>query len=145
MITSGGKEVYLIGDVRDVLRELHCDPAWEGTCIGISSRTDEPSWARELLQKFQIDHGSGVVTLDDLFDGPREIAKDSKEAHFRRIAESTGQPMECILFFDNEAGNCFEVAKLGVTVAYCPDGVTNDVWNNAIANFPSEPGQIIGY
>ena len=43
-----------------------------------------------------------------------------------------------MLFFDNEYGNCREISSLGVTVAFSPDGVTGDVWAEAVAAFPSE-------
>ena len=42
-----------------------------------------------------------------------------------------------IVFFDNEAGNCKQVQKLGVTSVYTPRGVTYEAWQNAIQNFPS--------
>ena len=45
MVSRRGDEVRLLGDVREVLRELHCSPKWQGTRVGISSRCDEPDWA----------------------------------------------------------------------------------------------------
>ena len=45
------------------------DPKWSNTVIGISSRCDEPAWARELLEKFEIDDGEGgSFMLGDAFD-----------------------------------------------------------------------------
>ena len=47
-----------------------------------------------------------------------------------------------MLFFDNEYGNCQDVASIGVSVAYVPDGVTADAWQTALESFPS-PYEII--
>ena len=46
------------------------------------------------------------------------------------------------LFLDNERGNCVDVASIGVTVAYVPDGVTADAWERALKLFPA-PGEIL--
>jgi hypothetical protein len=47
-----------------------------------------------------------------------------------------------MVFFDNERGNCNTVAKLGVTVVYCPNGVTQEDWDNVLAKYPA-PGEIL--
>ena len=75
--------------------------------------------------------------LGDCFDA-REITKESKSSHFRRLKEKYACDYEDMLFFDNEYGNCREISSLGVTVAFSPDGVTGDVWAEAVAAFPSE-------
>lgn len=149
LLTRGDEPVYLLGNVRDIMRELWINKQWDGVSFGISSRTDEPDWARELLEKFEVEkgeeRGEKATTLRDVFEGgPIEIAKDSKVNHFRRISERTGEKLEDILFFDNESGNCREVARLGVTVAYCPDGVTNEIWNLALEAFPQAEGDVVG-
>ena len=51
MLTCNGETVRLLGDARDVLRDLRAT----GIMAGISSRTDEPAWARELLDRFDVD------------------------------------------------------------------------------------------
>jgi magnesium-dependent phosphatase 1 len=150
--TIGNEPVYTLGDVKEIFQDLHQEAKgrFEGIQIGISSRTDEPDWARELLQKFQIDNTTmeQIVSLGDIFrnsGGPIEIAKDSKVEHFFRICETCGVEMEEILFFDNELGNCRQVATLGVTVAYCPDGVTSRDWNYALdEGFPRKDGKVLG-
>lgn len=77
-------------------------------------------------------------------NGPIEIEKDSKVDHFRRIHIETGIEYEDMLFFDNEFGNCEEVASLGVSVAYCPRGVTRKVWDMGILEeFPRSDGTVI--
>ena len=47
-----------------------------------------------------------------------------------------------MLFFDNERGNCRDVASIGVTVAYVPDGVTAAAWDHARELYPA-PGEIL--
>ena len=59
MLSLGGSPVTLLGDVRQVIRELHKEEKWRNTVLAVSSRCDEPPWARELLAKFEIDDGEG--------------------------------------------------------------------------------------
>ena len=47
----GGEEVGLLGDVRNIMLELKTDEKWKDTVIGVASTCDEPSWARECIQK----------------------------------------------------------------------------------------------
>jgi magnesium-dependent phosphatase 1 len=149
LLTRKGEKVYLLGNVREVMTELYSSTdknnKWHGVQVGISSRTDQPSWARELLQKFQVEDTTTTTTfaLSDVFQGPIEIASDSKVQHFRRIAAATHVPLEDMLFFDNEFGNCQAVSDLGVTVAFCPGGVTNEIWKAAVEAFPVRPGCVV--
>lgn len=154
LLTTGGEPVRLLGQVRDVMRELYCDKdTWGDVLVGISSRTDQPDWARELLTKFTIpirqdDEGSAhaeTFALTDVFRGPMEIRQDSKVQHFERISAQTGVDMKDILFFDNERGNCNEIARLGVVVVYSPDGVTAQLWENALKTFEGASGKVLGF
>ena len=133
MLSQSGERVVLLGAAREILRELRTTDDWSATKVAISSRTDEPAWAAELLDKFRVDD----MVLGDCFDA-REITKESKSSHFRRLKERYACDYEEMLFFDNEYGNCREISQLGVTVAFSPDGVTGDVWAEAVAAFPSE-------
>ena len=133
MLAQSGERVVLLGAAREILRELRTTDDWSATKVAISSRTDEPAWAAELLDKFRVDD----MVLGDCFDA-REITKESKSSHFRRLKEKYSCAYEDILFFDNEYGNCREISQLGVTVAFSPEGVTGDVWAEAVAAFPSE-------
>ena len=133
MLAQSGERVVLLGAARDILRQLRTTDDWSGTKVAISSRTDEPAWAAELLDKFRVDD----MVLGDCFDA-REITKESKSSHFLRLKEKYSCDYEDMLFFDNEYGNCREISSLGVTVAFSPDGVTGDVWAEAVAAFPSE-------
>jgi hypothetical protein len=71
-----------------------------------------------------------------------EITKGNKRGHLTRLAEASGVPLEQMLFLDNERGNCVDVASLGVTVGYVPDGVTASAWARCLERFPA-PGEVI--
>lgn len=131
MVAQSGERVVLLGAAREILRELRSDK-WSAIKVGISSRTDEPAWAAELLEKFKVDG----MSLGSCFDF-REITKESKSAHFGRIKEHCSCEYEDMLFFDNEYGNCQEISSLGVTVCFSPDGVTGELWTESLEAFPS--------
>ena len=73
---------------------------------------------------------------------PNALAQANKQRHLRDIAEATGVALEEMVFLDNERGNCLDVAELGVTVAWVPDGVTAKSWERTLAAYPA-PGEII--
>lgn len=146
LLTSGDQPVKLLGDVRSVFEEMHTQPCFGDAKIGISSRTDEPNWARELLEKFRVttNEKGEPVYLTDVLNGPIEIAQDSKVAHFERIRTETGIDYEDMVFFDNEFGNCERVSSLGVSVVYCPKGVTRELWEMGVREeFPRSDGSVI--
>ena len=134
--------VTLIGDVADLLDDFVLLDEWADTQLAISSRTDVPEWAEELLEKFTLPKSG--KTLKDIISGPWEISFDSKTSHFQRLSKKTGVALQNMVFFDNESGNCRSIAKLGVTVGYCPNGVKRGVWANAMAAFPNTDGSVIG-
>ena len=139
-----GVRVWLLGAVREVLRELHCSAEWSGAVVAIASRTDEPSWAEACLQQFSIDDGrGGAFEMKEAF-AAEEIYKGAKTGHFRSLARKTGIALSEMLFFDNELGNCRDVATLGVTCVHCPDGVTEDIWRLALRSYPAPKGRVVG-
>jgi len=138
-----GRRVYLLGAVRQILHDLHVADEWEGVVTAVASRTDEPTWARECMSKFEVGPAGSGVFINDVVQ-VEEINKGNKRSHFRQLAETTGIALEDMLFFDNERGNCVDVADLGVTVAYVPDGVTAGAWEQSIDRFP-EPGAIFDF
>ena len=140
-----GTVVTLIGDVADLLDEFvlqQDDDAAADTQLAISSRTDVPGWALELLDKFVLPKSQ--QTLKEAIQGPWEIRSDSKVRHFERISKKTAIAPEDMVFFDNEGGNCRSVAQLGVTVGYCPNGIKRGVWTSTMAAFPNTDGTVIG-
>ena len=54
MLSQSGERVVLLGAAREILRELRTTDDWSATKVAISSRTDEPAWAAELLDKFRV-------------------------------------------------------------------------------------------
>ena len=164
LLTCNGEPVYLLGDVADIFRELYTDSVWQQqqqpndnnnnkVRVGISSRTDQPDWARELLRKFQItttttttneatndssNDNNTMFSLHDVIDDTIiEISSGSKVTHFQNIKETTGVSYNDMIFFDNEYGNCEQVSKtLGVLVGYCPKtGVTKEIWDATLLAF----------
>jgi len=108
--------------------------------VGISSRTDAPHWARELLTKFTVSNptkGEGDFVLSDVIQGPVEMTYESKVKHFQRMNRQTNIPFQDMIFFDNEYGNCQAVSALGVTVGYCPGGVCQRIWEKTLDAFSS--------
>ena len=65
MRDCGGVEVNLIGETRQILKDLQSDK-WKKTKIAYVSCTDEPVWADELLRKFDL--GSSNMTLKSVCD-----------------------------------------------------------------------------
>lgn len=45
-----------------------------------------------------------------------------------------------MIFFDNEKRNCIDVAPLGVTCIYTPDGLTKSKWDEGLAKFAAACG-----
>jgi len=138
-----GVKVELLGDVRNILNELKTSEKWSSTCVAVASSCDEPSWARECINKFSI--GDGFMIKDIFSEKRMEIYKaTSKQVHFKAIQKKCSNiPFEEMMFFDNEMRNCTAVAKLGVTVVYTPDGVTRKSLEEALDKYPA-PGEIIG-
>jgi len=136
-----GTKVYLLGDVKNIMKELKTDAKWSDSIVAVASSCDEPSWAKECIQKFPIGDN---MTLSDVFDQDNiEIYKRSKNHHLKAIAQQTGVDLKDMIFFDNQYGNCQTVAGVGVTSVYVPQGVTRKAFEEGLAKFPS-PGQIIG-
>jgi len=136
-----GTVVRLLGDVKNIMREFKTEEKWSGITIAVASSCDEPSWARECIKKFPV---SEDLKLADVFDADNiEIYKRCKSTHLRNISKQTGVDLKEMIFFDNQYGNCQDVAKVGVTSVYTPDGVTRKAFDEGLAKFPS-PGQIIG-
>jgi magnesium-dependent phosphatase-1 len=106
----------------------------------IASKCNEPNWAHECLDKFELANG---VKLRTVFDPELiEIYAGNKKEHLKAIEKKSGVKLADMIFFDNQIDNCHVVANIGVTVSYVPDGVTRDAFNRVLASFPA-PGQII--
>ena len=137
MKTQLNSVVQLIGDVAEILDELVLVPTIQ---LAISSRCDEPKWARELLEKMILP--SSGKTLQEAITGPWEISHDAKIHHFDRLAKDTGIPLNDMIFFDNEQQNCKSVSRMGVTVGYTPQGVTRSIFDQTMSKFPCAWGVV---
>jgi len=135
-----GEEVELLGDVRNIMLELKTDEKWKDTVIGVASTCDEPSWARECIQKFPI---GKEYHLKDVLHSHLHIYKANKSRQLKKISEETGIALNEMIFFDNQTNNCQDVSKVNVTVAYVPDGITRSAFEDALKQYPA-PGQILG-
>lgn len=123
-----GDRIELMGSSREILQELATEEKWRDTVVAYVSRTEYPRWAASCLKMFEIAPG---ITMHHL-GTEQEIYPGSKKTHFRRIHERTGIEYEEMLFFDNESWNITEVATMGVCSVYCPNGMTDDVWNKGL-------------
>ncbi len=105
--------IRLYPEVPSILQKLQ----QAGIPMALASRTGEPSWARKLLQLFEI---------NDYFPF-QEIYPSSKLKHFQSLHQATHIPYEKMLFFDDEHRNIEEVGRLGVTCVWVPDGLNKDL------------------
>ena len=127
-----GTKVHLLGDVKNILYELHTDPKWKETVVAVASTCDEPKWARECLKKFSV---GGDLKMSDVFrEDVTEIYKAyGKDVHMKEIAKKTGASLDEMIFFDNQTNNTSCVAAMkGPTVVYTPEGVTRDLFQVGI-------------
>lgn len=133
MTTCRGERVRLLGDVRDIWRELHDSDAR----VAVASRCDVPEWARELLKTYEVTEGLTMWNVAEHV----EIYKGSKQRHFRALHEKTSIPFDKMLFFDDDPENIYDVSKLGVTCVLTPDGVTRAVFNKGLDQFNTGAGK----
>lgn len=134
LLDRGGTTVRLLGITAQILADIHSNEHFRsvGTRIAWVSCTDEPEWADECLTKFKTAHGHALSTIVD----SSEIYKSNKQTHFRNLQRKYPDiAFEEMLFFDNESGNIHTVSKLGVKSIYCPEGLTREVWENALRQF----------
>ena len=164
LTTPTYQRLELLGATRSILHQLYYDEDWMSTMIGISSRTDCPDWAMEAMDKFVLYSTATEKDIDSLQQRPPINMKDvflpqlcvldrnqNKVDQFESIQELSGQfcggtntRFKEMMFFDNEAGNCRQVATLGVTTIYCPQGLTQSAWEDGIQNFPTSTGKVLG-
>ncbi|KAI9027785.1 magnesium-dependent phosphatase-1 [Hyaloraphidium curvatum] len=131
-----GTHVRLIGHSRAALLQL--SRLRPDVLVGISSKTDEPSWARECLATMEVE--KGVKVADVLEPKAVVLSKRSKTEHFQHMRETLGIPFSEMIFFDNEYGNIRAVSPLGVHCFYCPEGLTKKHWEKALADYAAKMG-----
>ena len=84
-----------------------------GCLLGLASRTEQPDWAREVLD---------LMGLRSRFQF-EEIYPGSKVRHFRSLRSASGIAYEDMVFFDDEQRNIVEVGELGVTAIHVHRGM----------------------
>ena len=158
---SRGTTVRLLGDVASCWAECHTRmQAGEPLILGVASRSDEPSWAREVttslfarphpqpqthprphtaslrtvtpqcLRKFIVK--PGVCMMDVVTENLCEIYKGSKRDHFKALHAKTGVPFSRMCFFDDDMSNIRDVGGLGVHCVYTPDGTTRKLFEQGV-------------
>ena len=124
---ASGTKCRMLGDVAAVWAELHArKSAGEPLVVGVASRSDEPSWARECLRSFIV--APGVSMMDVVTPELCEIYKGSKRDHFKSLQKKTGIPYERMCFFDDDPHNIRDVKAIGVHCFLTPDGVTKAIY-----------------
>ncbi len=115
---SYGSHIVLYPEVRDIINDL----SEQGILMALASRTGAPSWAKKLLNLFEIDH----------FFKYQEIYPGSKTAHFSQLKRQTGISYSNMAFFDDEMRNIQEVGALGVHAVFVDDGVNSLLVDEAL-------------
>jgi magnesium-dependent phosphatase 1 len=119
ILDSHGRKIHLFDEVEEILQLLKS----KQIPMALASRTDAPSWARQLLKLFDIEH----------YFIHAEIYPGSKVAHFEKIKKVTGVSFEEMFFFDDEYRNVYDVAQLGVSCHFVEDGLTMKTVKNALS------------
>ncbi|KAG3184188.1 hypothetical protein PC128_g13871 [Phytophthora cactorum] len=151
-----GEQVHFFGAVHTVLSILETDPQFRDTTeVAVASRTTEPKWAKTCMRLMDVDIGD--VSSKDMKEEESEESEENddeeekksllsivdyeaiyprnKRVHFEQLKKDSGIPYEDMLFFDNEYGNVHDIQKLGVTCAYCPQGLTEGSWIQGMEEF----------
>lgn len=166
--SSAGSVITLFPDVPEIIETILLLQQQGDIQMAISSRTDHPEWATELLSTFEIRTltttsnattttpttttintapataaSTAAVTLQDVMTGPIIIdSSRSKASHFEQLHHDTNVAYTDMMFFDNHARHCKSVSRLGVTVGYCPNGLSWDVFQKCLVKFPVRWGVV---
>jgi magnesium-dependent phosphatase 1 len=126
---------YALSEINRMNKENMSSSSSRMIKVGISSRTDEPQWARQIMQWLTII--DGTTSLSSCFTDTSliEISYNDKSKHFESLARKTGIPYTNMAFFDNEYTNIQSVSRLGVKCYYTPHGMTREDWNNCLLDF----------
>lgn len=126
-----GERVRLLADVAACWADCHARmQRGEPLLVGVASRSDEPSWARECLRKFYV--ADGVTMWDVVTEARCEIYKGSKRDHFAALQRKTGVPYDRMAFFDDDTANIRDVKALGVHCFHTPDGTSRQLYEQGL-------------
>ena len=108
LIDSKGCNVRLLGISSELLHDIKHHVDLSHIKVAWVSCCDEPEWAHECLELFE------------------SLREEFPDIEFHEM-----------LFFDNEMRNIHNVEKLGVKCVYCPDGMTESIWEDGLKLFRS--------
>ena len=100
--------------------------AGQPLCVGVASRSDEPSWARECLRKFFV--CAGVSMMDVVTEERCEIYKGSKRDHFAALSRKTGIAYDKMCFFDDDMSNIRDVGEFRSLYAKLAPSEAREQW-----------------
>ena len=136
--SHAGSVVTLFKDVPGIIDDIWLQGDSQ---MAISSRTDQPEWARELLGKFLLPRSA--TTLHEAIAGPWILDSTARKIqHFEILSRETGIRLTDMVFFDNDPGNCKSVSRLGVTVGFCPNGLDRSIFDTTLTKFPVKWGVV---
>lgn len=137
-----GSVVTLFPDVAGILQELNDDNnEWKDTRLAISSRTDQPEWAREILSLLTLPDQK--TTLESVITGPWIMeSEERKVVHFEKLSKKTGIPLDQMMFFDDVTGNAKAVSRMGVTTGFTPKGLTREIFDKTVSKYPVKWGVV---
>ena len=118
---SANRNLRLYPEVPEILEMVEA----LGCKLAVASRTDQPAWARELLE---------LMGYWSRFD-QAEIFPSSKVAHFSNLNRDLEIPFEEMLFFDDEQRNIMEVGTLGVKCLHVKNGIDLEIFKRGIDLF----------
>lgn len=121
ILDRSGRHLRLFEDVPEILDEIDR----MGIPMALASRTEQPRWARALLELL------GIRTRFAF----EEIYPGSKVSHFNRLRADSGLAYREMLFFDDEHRNIVEVGKLGVESISVGRGVNRQVFSEGLRVF----------
>lgn len=122
LLDQSSRWIRIYPDVHRTLQFLK----GKGLTLAIASRTNEPDWARQLLQFFD---------LDKYFD-IREIYPGDKTTHLKKIQEQANCPFHQIIFFDDEERNIADATSLGIESVLVENGISYEKVIKYASNTP---------
>lgn len=98
--------------------------------LALASRTEQPAWARELLDLLAATHRFNFA----------EIYPSSKLRHFHALRGQSGFDYESMLLFDDEMRNITEVSGLGVTSVFVENGLSMELFQTGLIRYAASAG-----
>lgn len=109
VIDASGNIMKLYPDTLRILNNLR----GLGIQLAVASRTNEPTWARQLMKLLEIEHYFEFT----------EIYPASKLRHLSKISSESGVPYSEIVFFDDEHRNIVDARSLGIEAVFVQNGI----------------------